>query len=301
MKKMVLSAALCGAGIAFATPANADSNSDWWMALTGDWWSSLTSTTTSTASGSTDWLSGLTNAFSWLSGVSGADGTEELADEAEGFLEGSTRAFILGATGVPTPNAAYIDAAMNLYLYPNGYEGDVATTLALTTPQTTDFEDSVAEGQQILINAIMADFEAGNMGCDATGVCSDPLTIFTYSQSAAIAALAEEQLIDEGIPSDALRFVMLGANPMGVPNDLFPTEIFNIDGDTWADPGSVGTTWQDIFFGAQLHEAYLGLSAEQIASATTTVDGLTTINEIETLTMSELWEALLNIWSAGIG
>ncbi|WIM90028.1 PE-PPE domain-containing protein [Candidatus Mycobacterium wuenschmannii] len=298
MKKVILGAALCSAGIALATPATADDGNDWLAALTGDWWTSLVgSTSTSTSTAANDWW---TSAFGWLFGVTGTDGSEELIDDAEGFLAGSTHALILGATGVPTPNEAYISAAMNLYLFPNGYEGDAATTLALTTPQTMDFEASVAEGQQILINAIMEEYDAGSMGCDLSGVCSDPLTIFTYSQSAAIAALAEQQLFDDGIPSDALRFVMLGANPLGVPNDLFPTEIFNIDGDVWADPASVGSTWQDIFLGMQLHEAYLGLSAEQIASATTTVDGLTTINEIPTLTMAELWEALMDAWAAGV-
>ncbi|WP_292974752.1 PE-PPE domain-containing protein [Mycobacterium sp.] len=297
MKKMILGAALCGAGIALAAPANADNGTDWWSALTGDWWSG---TTSGAADTTTNLLGDWSNAFSWLFGVpSVEDGAGALLDDPD-FLEGSTHALILGATGVPTPNAAYISAAMNLYLFPNGYDGDTATTIALTTPQTTDYEASVAEGQQILINAITADYEAGNMGCDVSGVCSDPLTIFTYSQSAAIAALAQEQLSDQGIPSDALRFVMLGANPLGVPTDLFPTEIYNIDGDAWADPGSLGTSWQDIFLGMQLHEAYLGLSAEQIASATTTVDGMTTINEIETLTMTELWQALLNAYPAGV-
>ena len=69
------------------------------------------------------------------------------------------------------------------------------------------------QGETDLIDAVVADYEAGDMGCNASGVCSDPLTIFTYSQSSAVASLAEQQLADDKIPDDALRFVMLGANP----------------------------------------------------------------------------------------
>jgi hypothetical protein len=279
MKKAILGAALCSAAVAFASPAEADTNSDFWAAAV--------------------------NAISdWLLGPANADGASDVLlgstnAATDDFLTGSTHALILGPTGIPTPNAFYISDAENLYLYPNGYEGTAATTLALTTPETNDFETSVPQGEAILINAIEANYNAGDMGCDATGVCSDPLTIFTYSQSSAIAALAEQELADDNIPSDALRFVMLGANPTGVPNDLFPTEIYNIHGDAFAEPGSLGTTWQDILFGAELHEAYLGLTQAEIDSATTTVEGLTTIHEIPTLTTLELWQALLTAATAG--
>ena len=137
------------------------------------------------------------------------------------------------------------------------------------------------------------------MGCDASGVCSDPLTIFTYSQSSAIASLAEQQLADDKIPTDALRFVMLGANPTGVPDNLYPTEVYNIHGDFWAEPGTLGTTWQDILLGMVLHDAYLGLTPAEIDSATSVVEGLTTVYDIPTLTTTELWEALISTLGAG--
>ncbi len=221
------------------------------------------------------------------------------ADTASEFLNGSTNAFILGATGIPTPDAAYISDADRLYLDPNGYAGPISSTLALTTPETNDFNTSVPQGEQILINAIVADYAAGDMHCNASGVCSDPLTIFTYSQSSAIASLAEHQLLADRIPTGALRFVMLGANPSGVPDNLYPTEIYNIHGDTWAEPGSLGTSWQNVMLGMELHEAYLGLTPAEIATATPTVEGMTTIYEIPTLTTTELWQALLNAAAAG--
>lgn len=263
---------MCGAAIAFASPANADSNSDFWA----------------TASSVIDWLLGPSAGVSSSVSVPGPSDTD--------FLEGSTNALILGATGMPTPTASYMTEAASLYLDPNGYEGNYASLVALTTPETFSFLPSVQQGQEDLVNAIVSQYEAGDMGCNAAGFCSDPLTIFTYSQSSAIAALAERELSADHIPTDALRFIMLGANPTGVPDNLFPTEVYNIDGDVWAQPTTIGSTWQEILLGLGLHEAYLGLTQDQLSSATSVVDGLTTIHDIPTLTIPELWDALINVW-----
>jgi hypothetical protein len=234
MKKVILGAALCGAAVALAGAANADSS---------------------------------------------------------GFLSGSTDALILGPTGIPTPDAAYISDAENLYLDPNGYDGTTATTLALTTPETTSLS-SVPQGETDLINAVVADYDAGDMDCNSAGLCSDPLTIFTYSQSSAVASLAEPQLSADNIPDDALRFVMLGANPSGVPDNLYPTEVYNINDDFWAQPTS-DTTTQQIEYGMLLHDAYMGLTPAEIDAATPVAEGMTTVNDIPTLTTTQLIEALL--------
>lgn len=218
------------------------------------------------------------------------------------FLYGSSDALVLGPTGIPTPSANYISNGIDLYLEPLGYGGTDASTVALTIPNSWDFFDSVTQGQTILVDAILADYAAGEMGCDSSGVCTDPLTIFTYSQSSLIASYAQEQLAEAGVPSDALRFVMLGANPDAVPTDLYPTEVFNIQGDafaaslgqSWIDLLFGNTNWQELLYGLALHQTYLGLTAEQIASATSVVDGMTTFNEIPMLTTAELWQALFS-------
>ena len=215
------------------------------------------------------------------------------ADGASDFLSGSTNALILGVTGIPTPDAAYISDAENLYLDPNGYDGTTATTLALTTPETDNFTTSVSQGETDLVNAVVADYNAGDMACNASGVCSDPLTIFTYSQSASVADLAEKTLASDGIPTDALRFVDLGDDPLAVPDNLYPTEVYNISGDTWALPGSGGTTLQDLEIGLLLHDTYLGLTPAEIDSATTTIEGMTTFYTIPELTIGQLIEALI--------
>src|SRR5690625_4139140 len=114
------------------------------------------------------------------------------ADDSSDFLADSTQAFILGPTGIPTPNAAYISDAVDLYLEPSGYLGTAASTLPLTTPGTFDFFQSVPEAEDILIDAVVEAYDNGDMECTASGVCSDPLTIFTYSQSSLVASLAED-------------------------------------------------------------------------------------------------------------
>lgn len=221
------------------------------------------------------------------------------------FLYGSTSALVLGPTGIATPSDNYIRNGIDLYLEPLGYQGSVESSEALTLPNSYDFFESVPGGEQILIDAILADYEAGEMGCD-DGVCSDPLTIFTYSQSSLVASYAQDDLMEAGVPTDALRFVMLGANPEAVPNDLYPTEIFNIDGDvfaanlgeSWLNLLFGNTSWVDVAYGLGLHNAYFGLTADQIDAATSVTDGLTTINEIPTLTVPELIGALINAFFA---
>ena len=153
MKKVILGAALCCAAVALAGPANADNTSDWLSSLTNV----------------EDWLLGLTKASDPSGSASAA--------EASHFLSSSTNALILGPTGIPTPDAAYISDVEKLYLDPSGYDGTTATTLALTTPETYDFTTSVPQGETDLVKAVVADYHAGDMACNASGVCTDPLAL----------------------------------------------------------------------------------------------------------------------------
>jgi hypothetical protein len=223
----------------------------------------------------------------------------------DGLLAGSTHAFILGPTGIPNPATrllpGYIPTINRLYLQPSGFSAD-GTITPLVTPETPWFGRSIARGEDALIQAVETAYD--NREFDAR----DPLTIVTYSQSTVIASLAEPILAKYGIPSGDLRFVMLGdaaanppTGPTGIldtfgnrpfgeaifrmlgwgnlidattPNDLYPTAVYTVIGDFWADyPNSAQRLWVP---GLLQHGDYLGLSESDIQDATATDDGLTT-------------------------
>jgi hypothetical protein len=231
-----------------------------------------------------------------------------------GSLDGSTEALIMGPTGIPTPNPAYLNTVDSLYLQPNGFDG---TAIALTTPETSNFGASITQGESDLVNAVISGYDTGNFSA------SDPLTIMGYSQSSVIASLAEQQLHDAGIPTDALRFVMLGdpasaqgglLNTLGdtaagkeildalgysnlvgatTPDNLYPTDVYTINGDGLAQWDN-GANLLGMF---STHGAYPGLTPEMIAGATQTADGLTTYFDIPAPPdlLETLWTALINM------
>lgn len=215
-----------------------------------------------------------------------------------------------GADWIPRPRrlSRLPEHRRQLYLDPLGFEGQ---STALTTPETSAFDPSVAEGEQDLISAVTQQYDAGDFSA------ADPLTIFGYSQSAVVASLAEQQLADDGIPSDALRFVLIGdtssaeggflnafigslptedqsgaieiadllglGNLLGAttPDNLYPTDVYTITNDGWADwPSNIDTSLTADYLaynGLSLeHLEYLGLTPEMISSASQAVEGLTT-------------------------
>jgi PE-PPE domain len=230
-------------------------------------------------------------------------------DTGSTLLDGSTTALILGPTFIPDPAKmpGYIPTIDNLYLQDLGFTGTDITSL--DTPESPDFGPSIATGETDLVNTVEADYNAGG---DVTWA-TDPLTITAYSQSTVIASLAEPILYAYGIPSSDLRFVFIGdatADPstgatglldtlgdstfgedildfLGwgnlvdatTPNDLYPTDVYTVTGDFWADYSvSADEGWILGFFE---HGAYMGLTESEIQAAmndpaTTVVDGLTT-------------------------
>lgn len=221
---------------------------------------------------------------------------------------------------VPLANQDYAQTADQLYLAPNGFDG---TATVFITPEPGNEIASVAPGVQALVQAVEADYTAGDLST------SDPLYIFGYSQGAVESGLAEQQLHDFGIPSADLHFVMVGdsssaeggflnsfvdsfpssqqqsiADLLGqfgltppvlgatTPDDLYPTDVYSLSGDGWAN-------WDD---GANIsgmfteHLAYLGLTPAEIASATETTDGMTdyyTINSSNVDFATALYNQLL--------
>ncbi|WP_234825586.1 PE-PPE domain-containing protein [Mycolicibacter senuensis] len=249
---------------------------------------------------------------------------------ADGPLAGSQSAIIIGGTVEPTPSVDFARAAETLYLnalgfnsgatgstvcYMDGTDPCSAPLQILTTPQLVQQGHSTLTGASTLVlavqNALAADPDAYS--------AEHPLTVFGYSQGAAVGSVAMTQLAAAGIPSELLHFVFIG-NPavadgiwpnvlaslesvlgpdltnffiklfdledvLGLitPNDLYPATIYSIDNDFASDWQGNFETWGllgELVPGLIRHGEYLGLTPEQIADATTSVDGQLTYVDI---------------------
>ncbi|WP_024440223.1 PE-PPE domain-containing protein [Mycobacterium sp. UM_WGJ] len=212
---------------------------------------------------------------------------------------GGGTALIMGGSGMPTPSQTYADTVNELYLAPLGFTG---TTQILSTPEalypflgpfTGTFDESAAEGSQILELAILRQIVGGQADAD------NPVVVFGWSQSAVISSLLMQQLADEGVPSDYVHFVLIGDEalpngglltrfdlPAGAhqeipslgltfsgpqPSDLFPTTVYTHEYDGFADfpqyPIDFLSTLNAVFGIFFEHVTYLGLSPEEIANA----------------------------------
>ncbi|MEB3072059.1 PE-PPE domain-containing protein [[Mycobacterium] vasticus] len=99
----------------------------------------------------------------------------------------------------------------------------------LTTPQLLQQGQSTLKGASDLVSAVQNELQANPGAYDA----EHPLTIFGYSQGAAVASIAMTELAKDGVPLGDLHFVLLG-DP-GLPGGAWPNvEAAFID---WLGPG----------------------------------------------------------------
>ena len=234
---------------------------------------------------------------------------------------GDGTAFIMGGSGLETPGQTYANAIDAEYLAPRDFTG---TTQVLTTPEalypflgpfTETFDQSEAQGQQILDTAILNQIATGDV--DA----ANPVVVSGWSQSAVISSLLQPELASQGVPSDDVHFVLVGdeSAPNGgmlerfdlpdgtqpsIPSlgltfsgpeasDLYPTDVYTHEYDGFADfpqypinPLSDLNAVLGIVFE---HVTYPGLTAEQVADAiqlpTSAADTLTNYYEIPVTTL----------------
>ncbi len=234
---------------------------------------------------------------------------------------GDGTAFILGGSGLETPGQTYANAIDAEYLAPRDFTG---TTQVLTTPEalypflgpfTETFDQSEAQGQQLLDTAILNQIATGDV--DA----ANPVVVSGWSQSSVIASLLQPELASQGVPSDDVHFVLVGdeSAPNGgilerfdlpdgtqpsIPSfgltfsgpeasDLYPTDVYTHEYDGFADfpqypinPLSDLNAVLGIVFE---HVTYPGLTAEQVADAiqlpTSSADTLTNYYEIPVTTL----------------
>lgn len=249
---------------------------------------------------------------------------------AEGPLAGSQTAIIIGGTFEPTPSVDFARAAQSLYLNALGFDGGASASTVcymdgsdpcsaplqvLTTPELLQQGHSTLTGASNLVLAVQNALAADPGAYSA----EHPLTVFGYSQGAAVGSVAMTQLAAAGVPSDVLHFVFIGSpatedgiwpnvvagleavfgpditnfiiqifdleDVLGLvtPNDLYPTTIYSIDHDFASDWQGNFDTWGllgELVPGLIRHGEYLGLTPDQIADATTSIDGLLTYVDI---------------------
>lgn len=234
---------------------------------------------------------------------------------------GDGTALIMGASYVATPSQGWLDAFDKLYLQPHGFTGDMQ---AVTTPESLypftgpfsmTFDNSTAQGQQIILDAIKAQIAAGGVGPD------NPVVVSGYSQSSTIDSLLMSHLAADGVDPNNVHFVLLGDpnNPNGgllerfalpegntpeapslgltfsgaTPSDVSPTDIYTYEYDGFADFPKYPINFLAVlnaYLGIAFnHISYLGLTPEQIDNAiqlpTSTADSLTNYFMIESASL----------------
>jgi hypothetical protein len=142
-------------------------------------------------------------------------------------------ALIVGPSGVPVPSQAYVDNVMALYVQPSSPATDYTVQVIdspeganpITGVKSLPLTISVVQGQEIVENTVNA--LTLPTGPVAPGT---PFTYFGFSQSAIIASLLQQDMLDDpallpGLDRDNLSFVTVGneMNPNGGWFSRFPT------------------------------------------------------------------------------
>lgn len=224
---------------------------------------------------------------------------------------------------IPVDNPAYADAAADLYLHAAGFtvDPDYSNVATLDMPEVVasgTLNDAVNYGVTELVGKIESEISTGDFSA------ADPLYVFGYSQSSVVMGMAEQQLAADKVPGDELHFVMVGdsASAEGgflntfldefpaswqqsivdlfkefgadevlgqvTPDNYIPTDVYSLSGDGWSIYDN-GLNNAGLFSD---HLEYLGLTSQEIATATATTVGETTYHTIQDSMVNSL-EALL--------
>lgn len=227
------------------------------------------------------------------------------------------------------PNQSWLDLSKELYLVPNGFSQDGTTTF-LQVPETSNLNESIAGGTRILVEAISERWNDGDSSFSSDDPLY--IFGYSQSNVAAGLAMTELHEKYPDMPLDALHFVMVGdsaaaggflsgflptllswvpeewhddvvkmvyqvAESMNInsviglvtPSDLFTTDVYGLSSDgfaNWDNGHQTGGMFSD-------HLAYLGLSPEEIASATDETIGSTTYHLIDTADVN-MFQAMMN-------
>lgn len=234
-------------------------------------------------------------------------------------------AIFVGPTILSTPSATFAQTAADLFLQPLGFDvGDDPTACVigsagcdaplqiLTTPALIQQGHSSFVGAAEIVRAVQAEIAANPDTYDA----DHPLWVFGWSQGATAGSIAMTQLAHDGVDPQALHFVFIG-DPVGAdgdwqgmggdvsstdssmlsgvqtPNNAFPATIYTIPGDPVADHTS--TSGLGVFYE---HMMYLGLTPDEVASHTASVDGM--ITSVDISGDFDQFDAWINAWGHGL-
>lgn len=235
---------------------------------------------------------------------------------------------------IPAMNQNWLDLSKSLYLEPNGFPEDGTATF-LQVPETSDLNASISGGTKILVEAIAERWQEGDFSSEDPLYVFG----YSQSNVAAGLAMEQlhEQYPD--MPLNALHFVMVGdsaaqggflsgflptllswfpeswhddvvkmvyqfAEMMHIdsviglvtPDDLYTTDVYSLSSDgfaNWDNGNQMAGMFSD-------HLAYLGLSPEEIASATDETIGNTTYHMIDTANVN-MFQALINSFDMIVG
>jgi hypothetical protein len=207
-----------------------------------------------------------------------------------------------------------------------GTDPCAAPLQVLTTPELIQQGPSSFTAADDVVLAVENEFKADPNAFNA----DHPLTIFGYSQSATAESIAMSRLEADGIPSQDLHFVFIGdpsladtgawpnivtdldsvlgasltntiLTDLGIngvlgnvtPDDIYPTTIYTLDGDGVAqfqpdfESGGLLGTIEGLFI---QHVEYLGLTPEEVANSTTSIDNLITNVDIsDNINNADAW------------
>lgn len=230
---------------------------------------------------------------------------------------------------IPAMNQNWLDLSKSLYLVQNDFPEDGTTTF-LQVPETSDLNASISGGTKILVDAISERWNDGDASFSAKDPLY--IFGYSQSNVAAGLAMEQLHEKYPDMPLAALHFVMVGdsaaqggflsgflptllswfpeswhddivkmvyqfAEMMHIdsviglvtPSDLFTTDVYSLSSDgfaNWDDGHQMGGMFSD-------HLAYLGLSPDEIASATDETIGNTTYHMIDTANVN-MFQALMN-------
>jgi hypothetical protein len=209
---------------------------------------------------------------------------------------------------IPAFNQQWLDVTNELYLEPNGFDG---TPTFLEVPETYDLNGSVNGATDILVNAIEQRWDAHDFSesdplyvfgysqasvvaglaeqqlhVDDPDIPQDALHFVLVGDSASAQGgfLNEflpwldqffpeswQQSVDDFVTELFTQFNAGSVLGAVTPDDLYPTDVYTLTGDGWANWAD-GTNTSGMF---SQHLAYLGLTPAEINSATEVHDGLT--------------------------